>query len=102
MLYDSENKPVLLKEELSIIADYIELQKLRLTNKVSLNYKIEGDPGTFRIEPYILIPLIENAFKYGVDSVNNTFIDIFVTIFNNRLELAIKNKIVLKTATSLM
>ncbi len=97
MLYDSDNKPVSLKDELSTITDYIELQKLRLTEKVSLKYKIIGDPEQFRIEPFILIPLIENAFKYGVDSVNESFINIMVTIYHNKLDLVIKNKIVLKT-----
>jgi two-component system, LytTR family, sensor kinase len=96
MLYESDNKPVSLREELSIITDYIELQKLRLTEKVSLNYEVIGDSEQFRIEPFILIPLIENAFKYGVDSVNDTFIDIKIKIFHNKLELLIKNKIVEK------
>jgi hypothetical protein len=94
VLYESENKPVMLRDELSIISDYIELQKLRFTEKVSLTYRVIGEPERFCIEPFILIPLIENAFKYGVDSVNDTFISIVLKIDAEKLIMDVQNKIV--------
>ncbi|MBN1115856.1 MAG: sensor histidine kinase [Bacteroidales bacterium] len=91
ILYRPGNIKVFLTEELKILVDYIDLQKLRLTDKVDLNYKIVGDSGNYEIEPFILIPLIENAFKYGADNVNDTFIDILISINENVLTLLVRN-----------
>jgi two-component system, LytTR family, sensor kinase len=94
MLYESEKEFVTLSNEIQVITDYIELQKLRLTNKVELTYNFEGNFEKYSIAPLLLIPLIENAFKHGVDNANNSFIDIRIGIENFRLELHVKNKIV--------
>lgn len=94
MLYESEKEFVALSNEIQVISDYIELQKLRLTDKVQLNYGFKGNFEEYSIAPLLLIPLIENAFKHGVDNANNSFIDIDIKIENNLLELNVKNKIV--------
>ncbi|MBN2524114.1 MAG: histidine kinase [Bacteroidales bacterium] len=96
MLYETENKLVNLQNELDIIKDYIALQKLRLTKNVSVNFVIKGHAGDLRIAPLLLLPLIENAFKYGADNVNSSFIDIVVMINENEVELRVKNQIVNK------
>jgi two-component system, LytTR family, sensor kinase len=94
MLYESEKEFVTLNNEIQVITDYIELQKLRMTSKVRLTYNFEGNFEQYSIAPLLLIPLIENAFKHGVDNANNSFIDIRIGIENYRLELHVKNKIV--------
>ena len=96
MLYKTDQKAVPLKEELKVINDYIELQKLRLTPKVDVSYKVIGKPDNYKIEPLLLIPLIENSFKYGTDSVNESYIDISIQIFNDNLSFIAKNSIVQK------
>ncbi|MBN2348126.1 MAG: histidine kinase [Bacteroidales bacterium] len=92
MLYETNSKLVYFSEELEVIHNYIELQKLRLTDKVSVNYTLKGNPDSFKIEPLLLIPLIENAFKYGTDNVNNSFIDIQINITDKRLSFDVRNK----------
>jgi two-component system, LytTR family, sensor kinase len=94
MLYDTEHAEVLLKDELNIIVDFIELQKIRITEKVKVGYQVIGDPGNLKIAPLLLIPIIENAFKHGVDNVKESFIEITVKIESNQLELTVRNKIV--------
>lgn len=94
MLYESGTSQVRLHDELQIINDYIELQKLRITDKVNLIYKVEGNSASFKIEPFILVPLIENAFKYGVDNYNNSTIEIYVSIQDNKLRLIVRNSVV--------
>ncbi|MBN2519103.1 MAG: histidine kinase [Bacteroidales bacterium] len=96
MLYETDNKQVPLTEELEIIKSYIDIQKLRITKKVKVNIDITGDPDNYKIEPLLLIPFIENAFKYGVDNINDSFIDIIIVILKNKLEFTVKNKIVQK------
>jgi two-component system LytT family sensor kinase len=76
VLYHSQKSLISLKEELNTIEDYIELQRLRITNKVTLNYTLDGRSEPYLIEPLLLMPLFENAFKYGIDSINESFISI--------------------------
>lgn len=94
MLYEADKKTVDLRDELNIINDYIELQKLRIADNVSLNYQVNGEVKNQKITPLLLIPLIENAFKYGVDNIGNSFIEISILITENKLRLLISNQVV--------
>lgn len=94
MLYETENRKVKLTEEINIIKYYIELQRLRLTDKVNVKFELEGKTDYYSIPPLLLIPLIENAFKYGVDNINDSFIEINIIIANDQLEVYVRNKIV--------
>ena len=94
ILYESENEILDSADELSIIDDYIQLQKLRLDNDVSLSYKVYCEPVEYKIEPLIIITLLENAFKYGVAPGCGAFIEINLVILNGKLTLTIRNKIV--------
>lgn len=96
MLYETNSiRP--LKNEVEIIHNYIGLQKFRITNNVSITFEVDGDTQNYMIEPLLLLPLIENAFKFGVDNVNDSFIEIFLKIKeDDRLEFRVINKIVNK------
>jgi len=81
-----------LQKELDYISNYIELQKLRLASKAKLEYHIDKDTNSFKIAPFLLIPFIENAFKYGVNSEQNSSIRIKLKISNTELTLSTYNK----------
>jgi two-component system, LytTR family, sensor kinase len=97
MLYETDKQYVALNDEIQAINNYIELQKLRITEKVKLNFKLKGQPGSYKVVPLIMMPLIENAFKHGVDNANESFIDIFIEINQGNLLLSVRNKIVSKS-----
>ena len=82
---------VSLEKELAYIQDFIELQKIRLGKTIKLDYQVTGEPGYFKIAPLILIPFVENAFKYGVNAEENSDIRITITIFENNLKLETEN-----------
>jgi two-component system, LytTR family, sensor kinase len=94
VLYHSQKNFVPVKDEINTLEDYIELQKLRITQKVSVNFSITGEPDFYQIEPLLILPFVENAFKYGVDSVNKSFIDIKLDILDDELNLYVLNKII--------
>ena len=94
VLNDSNSKFVLLEKELKYIANYIELQRMRLTSNVKLVYSCEGNYEDIKIAPLVLIPFIENAFKHGVNSEENSDIDIRIIITDSVLKLLIKNNCV--------
>ncbi len=95
-LYENVDTMIYLKDEISVINDYIELQKLRINDTVTLSYNAIGDFSNYKIEPFIILPLIENSFKYGSDNINSSFIDFAIIVMHNKLGLRIKNKIVYK------
>jgi len=92
ILYEGEKKSVPLSDELDILKHYIDLQKLRVSSRVKINFMIDGKHNDLRIEPLLLLPLIENAFKHGVDNANDSFIDIKIKIKENTIELFVDNK----------
>jgi sensor histidine kinase YesM len=97
MLYASENEKVSLHNELEVVNNYLELQKLRLTEKVTVKFSLIGTDDNYKIEPHILIPLLENAFKYGADNISESFIDIRIEISDCQINATISNLIVLKS-----
>jgi hypothetical protein len=85
---------VSLDKEIAYIKDYIELQKLRIDKNAALTFSIEGITTGHEIAPLILIPFIENAFKYGINPDKNSFISILISIQKQKLLLTVENSIV--------
>lgn len=94
MLYSTGNKEVYMKDEIKVIEDYIGLQKLRLTTRTKVTFNCKGDFGALAIEPLLLIPIVENAFKYGVDSSKDSFIDINIDIRDKKFIFETLNTVV--------
>ena len=92
MLYDSDQKMILLAKEFEYLKNYIDLQKMRFEGDVKITIKEEGDMASFKIEPMLLIPFVENAVKHGVTYVDNPFIDVFFIINEGVLTFRVLNK----------
>jgi len=88
---ESQKRFVSLNQELEYLQCFINIQKLRLTNKTVINYWVKGEIGEKRIEPLLLIAFIENAFKYGVSTEKESEIIIKIEVIENKLKLFIKN-----------
>lgn len=56
-----------LDDEIIYINNYINLQVIRLGETVKINFSLIGKMENYMIAPIILIPFVENAFKYGVN-----------------------------------
>lgn len=65
MIYQAQQDRVPLRQEVEHLRHYIELQKMRLTNRHPVTFTVEGDIDAYTIEPLLFIPFVENAFKYG-------------------------------------
>lgn len=91
VIYDANTELVLLKKELDLINSYVAFQKYRVKTEVIFQQNIEDE--NYKIYPMLLLPLIENAYKYGVSSqsVSNP-IDIRISQKNKQLCFTIKNQ----------
>ncbi len=81
------------EEEEKFIRDYLDLQELRLSEKTKVKYEVTGDFSRCRIAPRILIPFIDNAFKFGVSGHTESVIDIQMHFEGNNLQFSLKNAI---------
>lgn len=91
VLNDDNTSFVSLDKELHYISNYIDLQKMRLSPIVRLSYTCAGDPNGKKVAPLILIPFIENAFKHGVSTEEDSDIKIEISISETQLQLLVKN-----------
>lgn len=89
---ETSHNSISLGKEITYISDFIELQKLRLTKNVKLSYVVNGNLSGKEIAPMLLIPLIENAFKHGVSTDEDSEIDIQIDVIEISLKLFVKNK----------
>lgn len=92
MLYETGGSFVAVEQELKIITDYIELEKLRYDESLKINFNHDIEDMKQALPPLLLIPLVENAFKHGVSETrSNPFIDIHLSINNRNLKFVVKN-----------
>ncbi|MEM9858044.1 MAG: histidine kinase [Bacteroidota bacterium] len=97
-LHDSQSEKIPVKKEIDYIEKYIALQRLRASEKNKISFQIKGSDNGSEIVPMLLIPFVENAFKYGLNPIEDTFIDITIELAGTTLLLTAKNSIVKKTA----
>ncbi len=94
ILYECSQPKVLLHKDLEFIKNYISLQKLRLSSNVVLAFNIPETHSKAEIEPMILIPFIENAFKHGLTTKNPCQITIDIQLDGQNLWLQVKNDLI--------
>ena len=93
-LEESQSEYVSLADELAFINSYLELQKLRTTDKVHVIYEVDDVSEDVKIPPLLLLPFIENAFKFGVSARLQTSIFIAVRVKEATLTFVCENDIV--------
>jgi two-component system, LytTR family, sensor kinase len=63
--YDTSARELPLEKEIAQIKAYIELFQLKNEKPLPIRLNIKEPPGTFLIEPLLLLPLVENALKHS-------------------------------------
>jgi LytS/YehU family sensor histidine kinase len=93
MLYEKDEEKFTLSKELEYLESYIELQQLRFGEGVDLEMQKEAgdDEMKCRIEPMLLVPFVENAFKHGIGLVENPFIKIALRVKDAHLFFSVSN-----------
>lgn len=93
-IYEVNIKSVTLEKEIEYLKNYISLQKLRFDNRLELNFITNGITENQVIEPFLILPFIENSFKYCLDDVNSkAWIRISIAIEEEWLIINIANSL---------
>lgn len=64
-LYECSDNKVEINKELNFLDNYISLEKIRNNDNLEVVYEFSDKYYSFRIAPFILIPFVENAFKFA-------------------------------------
>lgn len=93
LLYESEHGQTMLSREIDFMNNYIDLMRIRLSNKVELNIQLPEEDVEYNIPPLLFIPFIENAFKHGISYREKSFISIFMEAGGNTINFKCVNSI---------
>jgi len=93
ILYRCNAQYVPLSAEINLIHNYIELEKLRYDERLTVNFIINVDRD-IQIAPLILLSLVENAFKHGAsDDAGAPMVDIDLRVTTENFIFNIVNSI---------
>jgi sensor histidine kinase YesM len=94
VLYECNSGPVPLEKEIQFVSNYIDLEKIRHGSHVSIKYSLTGLPEDNNIEPLLLIPIVENSFKHGINArMERAFVEIQLNVLDRNLDLEVINSI---------
>ena len=91
MLYEADTPRVPLTREIEYLDNYVDLQRLRLDEALAVDFQVEGDCTGLLLEPLLLLPFVENAFKHGVSYQHPVPIVMALRVANGRLHFRVQN-----------
>ena len=93
ILAEGKEDKVMLQKEIQLLYNYTELERLRKPD-AEIIFNAPGNTGNYFITPLLLLPLVENAFKYGLNSVaKNGFVRINMKTEGKGLNVTVENNI---------
>lgn len=94
-LYDGDKEYITMEKEIELINNYINIEKVRFEEDVTINYTLSDDYPSYQIPPFLFLPFIENVFKHG-GSLPSNEIQITIELSNN------VDKLILKTSNTFL
>jgi len=92
IIYECQDEQVRLEKEMEFLNNYIALEQVRIDESVQVDLKMDVVDTTIMIAPLLFVPLIENAFKHGVNiSSGKPFIDVQLKQENDQLKFTCTN-----------
>ncbi|ATC95348.1 two-component system, LytT family, sensor kinase [Pseudoalteromonas tunicata] len=93
-VYEGQKEQVTLAQEVTYLQDYIALEQIRSLDKCTLDLKWPENAEQFTLPPLLIIMLIENAFKYGVEpTIEKSHIRFHMQLNKNILTVICENPI---------
>ena len=92
----TKNERISAEKEVQFLYDFVELNKMRIPKRdnIRININIDWDEQPTQIAPLLVIPYIENAFKYGISITQESFIDLKFQIKDQKLNFSCRNSII--------
>ncbi len=92
MLYECTTPRIRISQEVKVIRDYLELERLRYGDRLRADFQVGLDDNEQQIAPLLLLPFVENAFKHGAsESRGETWVRINLKVKNGALDFQVEN-----------
>jgi len=92
MLYEAAKPLITIGDEIRLLEDYIDLEKIRYNSKLTISFLKDIDNEQESISPLLLLPFVENAFKHGAsESRFASFIHLSINLLDGILTFTVKN-----------
>jgi LytS/YehU family sensor histidine kinase len=92
ILYESEQSTVPLSRDIAFLSDYVNVEQIRYNSSASISFDIQLDEKETYIQPLLLLPFVENAFKHGLEEEpGKGFISIVICRDEEELTLQVIN-----------
>lgn len=99
LLYESEHGETMMSHEIDFMNNYIDLMKLRISQKVELEIDFPEGFSDFSVPPLLFVPFIENAFKHGISYRDRSYISIRMKIEGRQIHFFAENSLGKGTST---
>jgi two-component system LytT family sensor kinase len=92
MLFELDGTKVPLEKDVENLENYIALERIRQGNNAQILFHKSGTMDNQMIEPLLLLPLVENAFKHGVNKmIDGAYLEIKLEVTANTIRFEVTN-----------
>jgi LytS/YehU family sensor histidine kinase len=93
MLYECNERRVLLTKEIQYIHNYLDLEKLRQPKEADIRFTTAGAMSEQMVAPLLFVPFLENSFKHGLNHYlqGGGFVHLHLHVQGEDLEFRIEN-----------
>jgi LytS/YehU family sensor histidine kinase len=94
LLESSKTERISLQKEIKFLEDYLVLEKIRLSAQADIRFVVYGLEKDIFVAPLLFIPLVENAFKHGLQKFSkDSFAYFILTLQGNELYFEAHNSV---------
>ena len=91
-LYEKDAPLIAIKDELGLVKDYIELEKVRFEERLNMSINMEDALENYMIPPLSIQLLVENSIKHGIDKrIHGGTINLSIVKKDTHLEIEVQN-----------
>jgi sensor histidine kinase YesM len=88
----NKNKEILLEEELQLVRDYLDLEKIRYEERLNFEFEVDNATLSKLVPPLIVQAQVENAIKHGISKLAaGGLIKVVAKLIGNELQMEISN-----------
>ena len=92
MLYELDGSKVPLRKDVENLENYIEIERIRQGNNARIAFVKIGEINDQKIEPLLMLPLVENAFKHGINQmIDGAYLEVVLEATQQQISLSVKN-----------
>jgi sensor histidine kinase YesM len=93
LLYECDDVKVPLEKELTMMKEYMVMEKIRYGDSLEMEIEIKGITGNKKIAPLLLLPFVENSFRQCNSNAEQSWINLELSIEENMLTMKLMNGI---------